>query len=289
MAEIILKGKPVIEKLTGQLKSRADALRAMGASPALAVIRVGDSEDDIAYERSAEKCCKTAGVEVRPIHFPADAEQEKVVAAVRMLNEDASVHGVLILRPLPPHIDDRAVCRALAPEKDVDGVTEYSMAGLYSGMKIGFAPCTAEACIDMLDHYGIEIAGKRAVVVGRSFVVGKPIAMMLLERDATVTVCHTKTRNLAAVCRGAEILVVAAGHAKLIGRDCLAPGQVIVDIGINFDEKGNMCGDVDYAAAVETARAAAPVPGGIGMVTTAVLAKHVVEACRRMTRGAENI
>ena len=156
------------------------------------------------------------------------------------------------------------------------------MAGLYSCKKVGFAPCTAEACIDMLDHYGVELAGKRAVVVGRSFVVGKPVAMMLLERDATVTVCHTKTKNLAALCREAEILVVAIGHGKMIGREYLSPGQVIVDIGINFDENGKMCGDVDYEAASETAKAVTPVPGGIGKVTTAVLAKHVVEACSRL-------
>ena len=280
MAEI-LKGKPVIDKLNEQLKSRAQELRARGAAPALAVIRVGDNCDDIAYERNAAKCCEAAGVEVKLIHFDAKVSQDELVGCIETLNCDASVHGVLLLRPLPPHIDDRTVCRALAPEKDVDGITEYSMAGLYSCKKIGFAPCTAEACIDMLDHYGIDIAGKRAVVVGRSFVVGKPVAMMLLERDATVTVCHTKTKNLAAICRGAELLIVAIGCAKLIGRDYLAPGQVVIDIGINFDENGRMCGDVDHEAAAEIVRAVAPVPGGIGRVTTAVLAKHVVEACAR--------
>lgn len=277
-----MKGKPVIDKLNEHLKSRAEALRARGAAPALAIVRVGDNGDDMAYERNAAKCCEAAGVDVRRIHFAENVPQAELIGCVRKLNEDSSVHGVLILRPLPPHIDDRAVCRALAPEKDVDGITEYSMAGLYSCKKVGFAPCTAEACVDMLDHYGVEIAGKRAVVVGRSFVVGKPVAMMLLERNATVTVCHTKTKNLAALCREAEILVVAIGHGKMIGREYLSPGQVIVDIGINFDEEGKMCGDVDYEAAEETALAVTPVPGGIGKVTTAVLAKHVVEACSRL-------
>lgn len=281
MAEI-LKGRPVIDKLNDHLKNRADELRAKGSAPALAIIRVGDSEDDMAYERSAAKCCEAAGVEVKRRHFPASVGQDELIGYIRELNVDAAVHGVLLLRPLPPHIDDRAVCRALAPEKDVDGITEYSMAGLYSCKKIGFAPCTAEACIDMLDHYGIEIAGKRAVVVGRSFVVGKPVAMMLLERDATVTVCHTKTKNLPSICREADILVVAVGHAKMLGREYFSPGQVIVDIGINFDETGAMCGDVDCDEASKTARAVTPVPGGIGRVTTAVLAKHVVEACGRM-------
>lgn len=284
MAEI-LRGKPVIDKLNEQLKNRADALRARASAPALAVIRVGDNGDDVAYERNAAKCCEAAGVDVKRIHFDASVAQDELIACIRALNDDAAIHGVLLLRPLPPHIDDRAVCRALVPEKDVDGITEYSMAGLYSRKKIGFAPCTAEACIDMLDHYGVDIAGKRAVVVGRSFVVGKPVAMMLLERDATVTVCHTKTKNLAEICRDAELLVVAIGCAKLLGRDYLAPGQVVIDIGINFDEEGRMCGDVDHEAAAEIVRAIAPVPGGIGRVTTAVLAKHVVEACERLSRS----
>lgn len=281
MAEI-LKGKAVVDSLNLQLKRRAEELRAAGVAPTLAIIRVGDSGDDIAYERSAAKCCEAAGVDVRPRHFPASAGEDEIIEYVRSLNSDDSVHGVLILRPLPAHIDDRAVCRALAPEKDIDGITEYSMAGLYSGKKIGFAPCTAEASIDMLKHYGIEIEGKHAVVVGRSFVVGKPVAMMLLQRNATVTICHTKTAGLPAICRGADILVVAVGQAKLVTEEYLSPGQVIIDIGINFDENGNMCGDVDYQAALGRSGAVTPVPGGIGRVTTAVLAKHVVEACSRL-------
>lgn len=277
----ILKGKPVVDSLNLQLKSRSGELRAQGAVPTLAIIRVGENNDDLTYERSAAKCCEAAGVDVRKFHFAASVSQEEIIGLVRSINEDASVHGVLILRPLPAHIDDRAVCRALAPEKDIDGITEYSMAGLYSDKKIGFAPCTAEACIDMLDHYHIEIEGRRAVVVGRSFVVGKPVAMMLLRRNATVTTCHTKTKDLAKICREADILVVAIGQTKMIGSEYLAPGQVIVDIGINLDEEGGLCGDVDYGAAAERVRAVTPVPGGIGRVTTAVLAKHVVEACQQ--------
>lgn len=281
----ILKGKPVVDSLNLHLKNRCDELRALGAAPTLAIIRVGENGDDIAYERGAAKCCEAAGVGVRKYHFAADVSQEEVVGLVRSINDDGSVHGVLILRPLPPHIDDRAVCRALAPEKDIDGITEYSMAGLYFDKRVGFAPCTAEACIDMLDHYGVGIEGKRAVVVGRSFVVGKPVAMMLLRRNATVSICHTKTKGLAQICREADILVVAAGRAKLIGGDHLGEGQVIVDVGINFDEEGNLCGDVDGAAADGRAAAITPVPGGIGRVTTAVLAKHVVEACQMSLTG----
>lgn len=276
----ILKGKPVIDSLNLHLKQCSDELRARGVAPTLAIIRVGENEDDITYERSAAKCCTAAGVDVRKYHFAESVSQEEIINLVHSINSDRSVHGVLILRPLPAHIDDRAVCRALAPEKDIDGITEYSMAGLYSDKKIGFAPCTAEACIDMLDHYKIDIAGKRAVVVGRSFVVGKPAAMMLLRRNATVTICHRKTKNLAEICRGAEILVVAIGQTKMIDAEYLSPGQVIIDIGINFDENDKLCGDVNYAEANGVVKAITPVPGGIGRVTTVVLAKHVVEACQ---------
>ncbi|MCD7952247.1 MAG: bifunctional 5,10-methylenetetrahydrofolate dehydrogenase/5,10-methenyltetrahydrofolate cyclohydrolase [Synergistaceae bacterium] len=284
----ILKGKPVVDSLNLHLKSRSEELRALGAEPTLAIIRVGENNDDITYERSAVKCCEAAGVGIKKFHFEESVTQEEIIGLVHSINADISVHGVLILRPLPAHIDDRAVCRALAPEKDIDGITEYSMAGLYSDKKIGFAPCTAEACIDMLDHYNIQIEGRRAVVVGRSFVVGKPVAMMLLRRNATVTTCHTRTTELAKICREADILVVAIGKAKLLGADYLSPRQVIVDIGINLDEEGNLCGDVDYGAAEGRVKAITPVPGGIGRVTTAVLAKHVVEACQLILDKLKN-
>ena len=276
----LLKGKAVIDSLNIKLKEKSAELRARGVVPTLAIIRVGEKSDDMTYERSAIKCCEAAGVEVCSHVFPSSVTQDEVVGLVRKINGDKNVHGVLILRPLPLHIDDRAVCRALAPEKDIDGITEFSMAGLYSDKKIGFAPCTAEACIDMLDHYNIPIEGKRAVVVGRSFVVGKPAAMMLLRRNATVTICHSRKDDLAEICRSADILIVAIGRAKFIGRDYLSPGQVVVDIGINVDESGALCGDVDSEAAEGVVRAITPVPGGIGRVTTAVLAKHVVEACQ---------
>lgn len=278
---MILKGKPVIDSLNMELKKESERLRLSGAAPVLAIVRVGDNADDMAYERNAEKCCAAAGVDVKKYIFPADVGNEEVLSAVREISADGNIHGALILRPLPPQIDDRAVCRALAPEKDVDGITEYSMAGLYSDKCVGFAPCTAEACICMLKHYGVKTSGKRAVVVGRSFVVGKPAAMMLLHENATVTVCHTKTHGLADICREADILIVAAGHAKLIGEGFFSPGQTIIDVGINIDENGNICGDVDFDKACGTAAAVTPVPGGIGRVTTAVLAKHVIEACAR--------
>ena len=279
----IMKGKSVIDSMTQALKEKSAVLRGRGIIPTLAVIRVGENADDMAYERGASKSCEAAGVRVISSYYDASVTEDEIISRIHELNDDAAVHGVLILRPMPAHIDDRAVCRALAPEKDVDGITEYSMAGLYSDKKVGFAPCTAEACIDMLDHYGVEIEGKRAVVVGRSFVVGKPAAMMLLRRNATVTTCHTKTRGLAELCRSAEILVVAVGHAKMIGAEYFSPEQVVIDVGINEDAEGKLCGDVDFNAADGVVRAIAPVPGGLGRVTTVVLAKHVVAACEALS------
>ncbi|MDO4988144.1 MAG: bifunctional 5,10-methylenetetrahydrofolate dehydrogenase/5,10-methenyltetrahydrofolate cyclohydrolase [Synergistes sp.] len=279
----ILKGKPVIDKLNVRLKCECEELKKSGLYPTIAIVRVGENADDITYERSAEKCCCEAGVRVRKFTFGESISQDEFLSCIQRINNDKDIHGALILRPLPQHIDDRTVCRTLSPDKDIDGITEYSMAGVYSDKPVGFAPCTAEACIDMLEHYGIEIAGKRAVVVGRSFVVGKPAAMMLLKRNATVTICHTKTKNLAQICRSADILVVAIGHAKMITSEYLSEGQTIIDIGINVDENGKICGDVDSKSAEGLAHAITPVPGGIGRITTAVLAKHAVEACRRLS------
>lgn len=283
----ILKGKPVIDNLNIRLKEKCGAMQALGIFPTLAVVRVGSNSDDIAYERGAEKSCSAAGIRVVKFHFDESITQGELIQNINALNVDNSIHGVLILRPLPGHISDIAVCRSLLAEKDVDGITEYSMAGVYSDKTVGFAPCTAEACIDMLEHYGIDIAGKRAAVVGRSFVVGRPVAMMLLKHNATVTICHRKTKNLAEVCRNSDILIVAAGHAHLIDRSCMSQNQIIIDIGINFDKNGNMCGDVDFDAACETVRAVTPVPGGIGRITSAIVAKHVIDACLRANNMAK--
>jgi methylenetetrahydrofolate dehydrogenase (NADP+)/methenyltetrahydrofolate cyclohydrolase len=201
--------------------------------------------------------------------------------AIRWLNGDAGVHGILLLRPLPKGVDELSVCDALAPEKDVDGVTSGSMAGVFAGTHVGYPPCTPQACMEILDYYGIDPKGKKAVVVGRSLVVGKPAAMMLIQRNATVTVCHTQTKDLPTVCREAEILAVAAGRAQMIHRDYLSPGQIILDVGIHVDENGNLCGDVNSAQAESIVKAFTPTPGGVGTVTASVLVKHVTEAAEK--------
>ena len=277
----LLKGFPAAKAITQQLLPRVAALGEKGITPTLAILRVGEKEDDISYEKGAIKRCGQVGIGVKQVLLPQDVDQETVLRTVEELNADTGVHGVLILRPLPRHINDRAVCEALAPEKDVDGITSISMAGVFTGSGMGYPPCTPQGCMELLDHYGIDCTGKKAVVLGRSLVVGKPASMMLLQKNATVTICHTRTRELASVCREADILIAAAGQPKMVNADFLRPGQILLDVGIHVLEDGSMCGDIDFEAAEPIAEAITPVPGGTGAVTTAVLAKHVVEAAEK--------
>jgi methylenetetrahydrofolate dehydrogenase (NADP+)/methenyltetrahydrofolate cyclohydrolase len=277
MAEI-LKGAPVAAALNEMIQTRVKTLAARGVKPTLAIVRVGEKPDDISYERTALKRCAAVSVGSRSVTLPEDCEQERLIETLRGLNADSSVHGVLLFRPLPKHMDDDAVRNALAPEKDVDGITDASLAGVFAGIKRGYPPCTAQACMEILDFYGVDPKGKRATVVGRSLVVGKPVAMMLLGKHATVTVCHTRTADMPSACRNAEILVVSAGRPAMIGREYLSPGQTVIDVGINVLDDGNLCGDVNFSDAEKIAAAVTPVPGGVGTVTTSVLLAHVVEA-----------
>lgn len=277
----VLSGKEIVGAMNERIHAQSDALRARGVVPTLAIVRVGERPDDVFYERGAMKRCAATGVEVRNFVLPADATQEALLAVLAEVNADRGIHGCLMFRPLPKHMDETLVCRALDPAKDVDGITEGSMAGVFTDTPLGFPPCTACACMEILNHYGIELAGKRAAVVGRSLVIGKPVAMMLLKKNATVTICHSKTRDLPHTCREADIVIAAIGRAKMIDRSFLAAGQIVIDVGINADEGGNLCGDVLYDDAVKTVGAITPVPGGVGTVTTSVLAAHTVEAAAR--------
>lgn len=282
----ILKGAEVVAALNEKMAAEVERLKANGVTPTLAILRVGERADDISYEKGAMKRCATVGVEVKNVILPADVEQATLMAAVEKLNADAGAHGVLIFRPLPKHLDGEAVRRALAPEKDVDGITDGSLAGVFTGSHEGFAPCTAQAAIEILDHFHIDPKGRRAVVIGRSLVVGKPVAMMLMEKNATVTVCHTRTVDMPSVTREAEILVVCAGVVESIDASYLAPGQIVIDVGINWnDAKGKLCGDVRFDEAEPVVEAITPVPGGVGTVTTSVLVSHVVEAAGRQARA----
>lgn len=280
----ILKGAPVAEAINQRSAALLAELEKKDISPTLAMLRVGAREDDIAYENGAAKRCEKVGVTVLRVTLPEDVTQQELLAEIKLLNDDSRVHGVLMFLPLPKHLDSKAARRALSPDKDVDGITDGSLAGVFTGNGEGFAPCTAQACIEILDHYGIDCAGKRAVVVGRSLVVGKPLSMMLMAKHATITVCHTRTLDLPEVTKNAEILVAAAGRAGAIGAEHLSEGQVVIDVGINFAD-GKMCGDVDFEAAEGICAACTPVPGGVGTVTTSVLVSHVVEAAKRQAEA----
>ena len=278
-----LRGKPVADALTEKLTARVATLKEKGITPKLAILRVGAREDDLSYERGALKRCATVGIEVESIVLDVDCAQDELMSAIERINADASIHGCLMFRPLPKTLDEATACAALDPAKDVDCITAGSLYGVFANRKVGFAPCTAEAVIELLDFYGYDLTGTRVTVIGRSLVIGKPVSMMLQAKNATVTMCHTRTRDLAAECAKAEILVVAAGSPGCVGANCAAPGQVIVDVGINWDaELGKLVGDVLYQEVAPVVGAITPVPGGVGAITTAVLAKHVVEAAERM-------
>ena len=280
MADLLL-GKPVADAMAADIVARAKALTASGKQPTLAIVRVGERPDDLTYERSAMKRADACGISVKQFVLPADASTDDVLAAVATVNSDDSIHGCLLFRPLPEGIDEQAVCNALDPAKDIDGITRGSLATLLAGTGEGFAPCTAAACIDILDHYGIDPQGKKAVVLGRSLVIGKPVALMLLARNATVTVCHSRTQDLASAVRDADIVVCATGRARAYGADLFAPGQTVLDVGINFDDEGNLCGDADFDAVESVVSAITPVPRGVGSVTTVAMLRNVVIAAER--------
>lgn len=281
MAEI-LKGAPVTAALNEKMTAEAAELKTKGIIPTLAILRVGERPDDLSYETGAMKRCAAVGVEVRNVVLPADVCQEDFDVALEQLNTDDSVHGILMFRPLPKQLDSERARQMLNPAKDVDGCTDGSLAGVFTNTKVGFAPCTAQAAIEILDYYGIDCTGKRAAVIGRSLVVGRPVSMMLMHKNATVTTCHTKTVDMPTVTREADILIVCAGQMESIGAEYVREGQTVVDVGIGWnEEKGKLCGDVKFEEAEPVVGAITPVPGGVGTVTTGVLVSHVVEAAKR--------
>lgn len=279
-----LLGKEVTAALNERIRAQVAELEKAGIAPKLAFVRVGERPDDLSYERGASKRCETLGVAYEKYVLDAECTQDELMDTIHRLNEDDSVHGILMFRPLPKHLDEDAVVAAMSPEKDVDGITDGSMAGVFMGTKQGFPPCTAQACMEILDHYGIDCTGKKAVVVGRSLVVGKPAAMMLLGKNATVTVCHTRTVDMPSVVKEADIVIVAAGRPGVVDGSYLSEGQIVIDVGINVDEDGKLCGDVLYEEAEPIVEMITPVPGGVGSVTTSVLVGHVVEAALRKVK-----
>ena len=291
MAKLLL-GKEVTDALNEKLMERTAALKEQGIIPTLAIIRCGANPSDLSYEKGATKRAELVGVAVKKYELPEDVTEEALMATIDEINGDDSVHGVLMFRPLPKHLkaDQDEICNRLDPKKDVDCMTDLSNAGVFEGRKdLGYAPCTPEACMEILDYYGIDCKGKSAVVIGRSLVVGKPAAMMLMGKNATVTVCHTKTVNTAEVARSADILVSAAGVLGSLTKEYVRPGQVVIDVSINWDPnkvnskggKGAIAGDAVFEEVEPVVEAITPVPGGVGSVTTSVLMKHVVEAAEK--------
>ena len=276
-----LKGASAAAALSEALQHRVEELKKKGVLPCLAIVRIGEREDDLAYERGAMKRCEKVGVALRREILSADASQEDLMAVIEKLNADESVHGVLMFCPLPKGLDEAQARRALDPRKDMDGITASAMAMLYSGDGEGYPPCTAEACLALLRHYQIPLEGKKVTVVGRSLVIGKPAAMLLLAENATVTLCHSRSGDLRPLCREADIVIAAAGKMGLLGAEHLREGQVVLDVGIHVGADGKLCGDVCYDEAEPLVAAITPVPGGVGAVTTTILAEHVISAAEK--------
>ena len=290
-----LLGKEVTAALNAKLQARVAELKEKGVTPKLGILRCGENPSDLSYESGATKRAELIGVEVEKFVLPEDVTKEALIAEIEKLNKDDSIHGVLMFRPLPKHLkaDQNEICNKLDPSKDVDCMTDLSNAGVFEGRSdLGFAPCTPQACMEILDYYGIDCKGKNAVVIGRSLVVGKPAAMMLMGKNATGTVCHTKTVNTAEIARSADILVSAAGVLGSLTKDYVRPGQVVIDVSINWDAekinskggKGAIAGDAKFDEVEPIVEAITPVPGGVGSVTTSVLIGHVIEAAERKAK-----
>ena len=276
---IRLKGVEVSAKIKEQVQKMLSEWD--GPVPKLAVVRVGENPDDISYERGAIKKLESFGLQVQSYEYPADICDEAFKKAFRTINEAEDITGILLLRPLPKQICEKDIEEMIDPAKDLDGISPINIAKVFAGDTSGFAPCTAEAVVEVLKQNEISLTGKRVVIVGRSMVVGKPLSMLMLKENATVTICHTRTQDLKGTCQGAEILVAAAGKARMIQAEYVGDGAIVVDVGINVDENGKLCGDVDLESIEEKAAMGTPVPGGVGTVTTAVLAKHLVQASQR--------
>lgn len=280
MAEL-LKGKEPVAAMKERLTAQVARLEQAGVRPKMTIVRCGARPDDLSYEAGAIKRFHGLGIEVEVKELPVDIDQQAFIRQIEALNQDDAVHGVLIFRPLPRQLDESVLKYVLSPEKDMDAMNPDNLAKVFSADPSGYPPCTPEAVMELLAHYQVELAGKNVVILGRSMVVGKPLAMMMLAKNATVTICHSKTQNLPAIARQADILVACVGKAKMVTAEYLSPGQVVVDVGINVDEDGKLCGDVDFQAAEPIVARITPAPGGVGTVTTSCLAAHVLRAAMK--------
>ena len=274
-----LRGMPVVKAMKEALSQTVETLKTANVTPKLAVVRVGARGDDLSYERGIFKRFEGVGATVEVTELPDDVSQEALEAAVTALDRDESVHGILLFRPLPRHLSEASVKQCVSLEKDVDCMRDENLARVFLG-ECPYPPCTPQAVMELLHHYGIDLTGKRVTIVGRSLVVGKPLSMLMLKENATVTICHTRTKDVKAECQRADIVVACAGVAKLLDHSFFHDGQVIVDVGIHSTDDG-LCGDVDLSGCDTLDIQATPVPGGVGTVTTSVLLKHVIEQAQR--------
>ncbi|MDO4940597.1 MAG: bifunctional 5,10-methylenetetrahydrofolate dehydrogenase/5,10-methenyltetrahydrofolate cyclohydrolase [Erysipelotrichaceae bacterium] len=280
---MLLKGKEVANSINEESIKKVNELKEKGITPTLAIVRVGENESDLSYERNATKKCNEIGVNVNNIVLDKEIEYEKFYQTLDTLNNDDSIHGILMLRPLPKYLDNEKARKYIAANKDIDGCSDNSLAGIFTNTGLGFPPCTAEAAIKILEHYNIDVVGKNVVVLGRSLVIGKPVSMMLLNKNATVTICHTKTKNVFEITNKADIIICATGAMESINKDYVKQGQTIIDVGISWNQtKQKLCGDVLFEEVEPIVENITPVPGGVGSVTTSVLVSHVVEAAYKL-------
>lgn len=276
----IIKGKPVADKISEDLKKEVKSLNEMGIKPKLAIVRVGERADDLAYERGALKRCQNIGIETEVVELDENISQDEFIKAIHKLNEDDKVNGILTFRPLPKHLSEDEIKYEISPKKDIDCFNPINTAKIVENDKTGYPPCTPTAVIEILKHYGINLTGANIVVLGRSMVVGKPLSMLLLNENATVNICHSKTRNLPEIASQADILVAAVGRSKMVKKNYVKDGAIVIDVGVNVDDQGNLCGDVDMEDVLDKVSMITPVPGGVGAVTTSILATNIVKACK---------
>ncbi len=278
----VLKGKAVADRIKEQMKKDIQDLKQVNKIPRLAIVRLGDNPGDISYEKSIIKNCNNVGIESKVYERDENIETEELVELIEELNEDNEISGILVFRPLPKHIDEDVIRNVISPEKDVDCMHPLNLENIFEGNMDGFAPCTPKAAMEILKYYNIPLEGKNVVVVNRSMVVGKPLAMMLLEENATVTICHSRTRNLSEVTKNADIVVVALGKAKFFDESYFTEKSIVIDVGVSLDKDGKLSGDVDYDRVSSMVDKITPVPGGVGSVTTSILLSQVVLACKNI-------
>ena len=280
---MLLKGKEVANSINEISIKKTNELKEKGITPTLAIVRVGENGSDISYEKNATKKCNEIGVEVKNIILDKEIEYDKFYKTLDELNNDDAIHGILMLRPLPKYLDNEKARKYIAANKDIDGCSDNSLAAIFTNTDVGFPPCTAQAAIEILNYYNIEVTGKNIVVLGRSLVIGKPVSMMLLNRNATVTICHTKTKDVQSITSKADIIICATGAMESINKDYVRPGQTIIDVGITYNEaKQKLCGDVLFEEVEPIVENITPVPGGVGSVTTSILVSHVVDAAYKL-------